>query len=202
MCLCVPDPPFLTSSAITTATGTTVGIRDTFLLRDRRRFAYSVDRYHNRVGLVKFFCLSRNTGDRSRFPLNHIPPGVIHRQFVTAPPKPFVQTRFVLEAMEAARKQEEDHWNHVTESIDLLFTRTGDIPRVQAHMQVNKELGGQSYGTSVEGSIPTRQADRSHRASRGSANAESASRGCVRSFIYGIAAVASLEAPTFSLTFW
>jgi hypothetical protein len=92
LCLCVPDPPFLTSSAITTATGTTIGIRDTFLLCDCRRFAYSVDRHHNRVGLVKFFCLSRNTGDGSRFPLNHIPPGVIHRQFVTAPPKPFVQT--------------------------------------------------------------------------------------------------------------
>lgn len=52
-----------------------------------------------------------------------------------------MQTGFVLDTMEAARKHEDDHWTHMTRCIDLVFTRMGDIARIQEHMQVTQDLG-------------------------------------------------------------
>jgi hypothetical protein len=47
-----------------------------------------------------------------------------------------MQTGFVLDTMEAARKHEDDHWTHMTECIDLVF----DIARIQEHI-VTQDLG-------------------------------------------------------------
>jgi hypothetical protein len=59
----------------------------------------------------------------------------------TVPPKPSVHTKFVLDAMESAEQREESRWRHVTESIDLLFAKVGDVQHVQETMQVTQEMG-------------------------------------------------------------
>ena len=46
--------------------------------------------------------------------------------------------------MEAAQQTDQDRWNHVTESIDLLFTRMGDIQRAQDKLQVNQDMGAKA----------------------------------------------------------
>ncbi|XP_072147882.1 uncharacterized protein [Setaria viridis] len=58
-----------------------------------------------------------------------------------APPKPSVQTQFLLDAMDTAAQREAARWQQMTDSIDLLFARVTDISRVQEQMQVNQELG-------------------------------------------------------------
>jgi hypothetical protein len=69
-----------------------------------------------------------------------------------APPKPSVQTRLVLEAMEGDRRREEarreeeqrkedERWNHINENLDLLFARVGNISRMQEQMNVTQDLG-------------------------------------------------------------
>jgi len=50
------------------------------------------------------------------------------------PPKPSVQSQFILDAMDAFSQREDDRWTHMTESIDLLFARVGEIDRSQQHM--------------------------------------------------------------------
>lgn len=63
------------------------------------------------------------------------------RAVTTAPPKPSIQTRFVLDAMDAAEQRDATRWQHMTDSIELLFARVSEIGRVQEQMQVNQELG-------------------------------------------------------------
>lgn len=47
----------------------------------------------------------------------------------TAPPKPSVQTRFVLDAMAAGFEKEENNWQRVLDNIDMMFAN-------QQHMMV------------------------------------------------------------------
>lgn len=82
-------------------------------------------------------------------------------------PKPLVQTRFMLDAMATAGKQNEERWSHITKSIDLLFTRLGDVTRVQEQMQVNQDWC-ESHGASAEGIIATGAADHDYREGCGS----------------------------------
>jgi hypothetical protein len=53
----------------------------------------------------------------------------------TAPPKPSVQTRFVLDAMASEAEQENTKLDHIMESLDLLFERVTDIGIQQQHMK-------------------------------------------------------------------
>ena len=57
-----------------------------------------------------------------------------------APPKPSVQSQFILDAMDAFSQCEDDRWSRMTESIDLLFSRVADIDRTQQHMSSQLDL--------------------------------------------------------------
>lgn len=46
--------------------------------------------------------------------------------------------------MAAVEQKDEKRWAHILESIDLLFTRLGDVMRVQEQIQVNQELGAKA----------------------------------------------------------
>ena len=61
----------------------------------------------------------------------------------TAPPKPSAQTQFILDAMESFSQREDSHWDQMTESIDLLFSRVGNIERVQSQMSAQIDLSAQ-----------------------------------------------------------
>jgi len=61
----------------------------------------------------------------------------------TAPPKPSAQTQFILDAMESFSQREDSHWDQMTESIDLLFARVGNIERVQSQMSAQTDLSAQ-----------------------------------------------------------
>lgn len=61
------------------------------------------------------------------------------------PPKPSVQTRFVLDAIEETEQRDTTCWAHMNESIDLLFARVGDISKMQEQMRVNQELGTKAF---------------------------------------------------------
>jgi len=61
----------------------------------------------------------------------------------TAPPKPSAQTQFILDAMESFSQREDSHWDQMTESIDLLFARVGNIERVQSQMSAQIDLSAQ-----------------------------------------------------------
>jgi hypothetical protein len=43
--------------------------------------------------------------------------------------------------MAVAGEREEEHWNHLNQSIDLLFTRLGDVTCAQEQMQIHQDLG-------------------------------------------------------------
>ena len=45
----------------------------------------------------------------------------------TAPPKPSVQTQFVLSKMDERAAQEDTHYEHLMENLDLLFAQVGTI---------------------------------------------------------------------------
>jgi len=45
----------------------------------------------------------------------------------TAPPKPSVQTQFVLSAMEQSALRTQERWDQVANNFDLLFARVDDI---------------------------------------------------------------------------
>lgn len=60
--------------------------------------------------------------------------------FITAPPKPSVQTQFILEEMESSGQKEDERWDRMMKSIDLLFARVGDIDRVQHQMAAQIDL--------------------------------------------------------------
>jgi hypothetical protein len=44
---------------------------------------------------------------------------------IMAPPKPSVQTQFVLSRMQEREEQDEARWNQVTDSLDMLFAKVG-----------------------------------------------------------------------------
>lgn len=48
-----------------------------------------------------------------------------------APPKPSVQTQFVLSKMEEREKRDDERWEHVMENLDLLFSKVGEIAQNQ-----------------------------------------------------------------------
>jgi len=61
----------------------------------------------------------------------------------TAPPKPSAQTQFILDAMESFSQREDSHWDQMTESIDMLFSRVSNIERVQSQMSAQIDLSAQ-----------------------------------------------------------
>ena len=67
-------------------------------------------------------------------------PPVFPITFITAPPKPSVQSQFILDVMDAFSQREDDHWSRITKSIDLLFSRVADIDRTQQHMASQLDL--------------------------------------------------------------
>lgn len=65
------------------------------------------------------------------------------RGFTTAPPKPSAQTQILLEAMASSEQREEERWDRITESIDLLFAKVGEIDRTQQKMNAQMDLSAQ-----------------------------------------------------------
>ena len=53
------------------------------------------------------------------------------RWFIKAPPKPSAHSQLLLEAMASAEQREDKKWEHIMESVDLLFVKVGTIDRNQ-----------------------------------------------------------------------
>ena len=66
------------------------------------------------------------------------------RAVTTAPPKPSVQTQFVLDAMAHTTSQDDRHWEQVMESLDLIFARMTDIGSTQQQLRAQVELNTQA----------------------------------------------------------
>ena len=54
---------------------------------------------------------------------------------ITAPPKPSAQTQFVLDAMAQAAHHDDERWEQVMESLDLIFARVTDLGRTQQQLR-------------------------------------------------------------------
>lgn len=72
-------------------------------------------------------CVYRRTssreGGRLKLPCSSLDLGAV----TTAPPKPSVQTQFVLSRMDELERKVDEHWEHVLESMDLIFSRIGEV---------------------------------------------------------------------------
>jgi hypothetical protein len=60
-------------------------------------------------------------------------------QSTTAPPKPSVQTKFVLDAMTEEAEKENTKLDQIMESLDLLFERVTDVGIQQQNMKIQIE---------------------------------------------------------------
>lgn len=60
-------------------------------------------------------------------------------QSITAPLKPSVQTKFVLDAMFEAADKESAKLDQIMESLDLLFERVSDVGIQQQQMKIQME---------------------------------------------------------------
>ena len=74
---------------------------------------------------------------------NSCPRGSICGRFTTAPPKPFVQTTLLLEAMASSEQREDEKWDNLTASIDLLFAKVGAMDRTQQQISAQLDLSAQ-----------------------------------------------------------
>lgn len=45
----------------------------------------------------------------------------------TTPPKPSVQTKFILSKMQEQAERDDERWDQVAKSLDLLFAKVGEI---------------------------------------------------------------------------
>jgi hypothetical protein len=63
--------------------------------------------------------------------------------FITAPPKPSVQSQFLLDAMAAAEQCEDARWETLMESVDLLFAKVGVIDHNQKQLNTQMDLSAQ-----------------------------------------------------------
>lgn len=61
----------------------------------------------------------------------------------TAPIKPSVQTKILLEKMEEKFGRDDDRWDTVMENLDLLFSRVGEIDKGQQRLEAQVGLSGQ-----------------------------------------------------------
>jgi len=55
--------------------------------------------------------------------------------FTTAPPKPSVQTKFILDAMSTNTDDEKSRWEQVMENFDLVFKQMNDISLIQQQLK-------------------------------------------------------------------
>jgi len=55
--------------------------------------------------------------------------------FTTAPPKPSVQTKFILEAMSTNTNDEKSRWEQVMDNFDLVFKQMNDISLIQQQLK-------------------------------------------------------------------
>ena len=60
-----------------------------------------------------------------------------------APPKPSVQTQFILAKMDDRFQQEDERWTQVNENFDLLFARVASIGINQERLESQMNLGNQ-----------------------------------------------------------
>ena len=60
-----------------------------------------------------------------------------------APPKPSVQTQFILEAMASSDERDSSRFDQVLESLDLLFVKVGQLDTTQQRMATQMDLGNQ-----------------------------------------------------------
>ena len=58
----------------------------------------------------------------------------------TAPPKPSVQTQFVLSAMEQSALRTQERWDQVANNFDLLFARVDDILGTQIKLEAQYDM--------------------------------------------------------------
>ena len=58
----------------------------------------------------------------------------------TAPPKPSVQTQFVLSAMEQSALHTQERWDQVANNFDLLFARVDDILGTQIKLEAQYDM--------------------------------------------------------------
>ena len=58
----------------------------------------------------------------------------------TAPPRPSVQTQFVLSAMEDASRAEQLRWERVNDKFDLLFSQVDDILGTQIKLEAQYNM--------------------------------------------------------------
>jgi len=64
--------------------------------------------------------------------------------FKMAPPKPSVQTKFILDAMSTNMDEEKSRWEQVMENFDLVFKQMNDISLIQ--QQLKQSVDGHIYG--------------------------------------------------------
>ena len=55
--------------------------------------------------------------------------------FKMAPPKPSVQTKFILDAMSTNTDEEKSRWEQVMENFDLVFKQMNDISLIQQQLK-------------------------------------------------------------------
>ena len=58
-----------------------------------------------------------------------------------APPKPFVQMQFMLNAMGEAAHRDDKRWDEVSENFDLLFSKVELLNTNQTRLEVHVDLG-------------------------------------------------------------
>jgi hypothetical protein len=58
----------------------------------------------------------------------------------TAPPKPSVQTKIILDAMAGTSQVGDERWDKIADSLDLLFDRIDEVQKTQQQMQANLDL--------------------------------------------------------------
>lgn len=64
------------------------------------------------------------------------------RAGITAPPKPSVQTQFVLTRMDDRASVEDAHWHEVMENLDLLYAKVGSVEQNQQRIEARMEMSG------------------------------------------------------------
>ena len=57
-----------------------------------------------------------------------------------APPKPSAQTQILLAQMEERARVDEEHWDSVLESLDLLFTKVAVVENRQQRMETQIDV--------------------------------------------------------------
>ncbi|KAF8697376.1 hypothetical protein HU200_035969 [Digitaria exilis] len=105
---------------------------------------YQIQRFSARAYVVIQYSVGKSSQQSSGSAGVTTPCVVLRRSLdITAPPKPSVQTQFVLHKMDERMEKDDERWDHVMENMDLLFAQVGEIGSNQQKMQAQITMNTQ-----------------------------------------------------------